>query len=111
MRVAIGIETLLPLGFHLRTRGSSIPGFLHLIGDHEGIMVPAQRLASERNFVLAQGGTIILMRWENSEGDWQCRVTGSMAALSTFLSETAPKPVSFRTERGSKYGPFIAGTN
>ena len=60
---------------------------------------------------LAQGGTIILMRWEGSEGDWQCRVTGSMADLSTFLSEAAPKPVSFRTERGSKYGPFIAGTD
>ena len=60
---------------------------------------------------LAQGGTIILMRWENSEGDWQCRVSGSMAALSTFLSETAPKPVSFRTQRGTKYGPYFAGTN
>ena len=56
---------------------------------------------------LAQGGTVILMRWENSEGDWQARVTGSMAALSTFLSESSPKPVSFRTERGTKYGPFV----
>lgn len=59
---------------------------------------------------LAQGGTIILMRWEGSEGDWEARVSGSMAALSTFFSEAAPKPVSFRTERGSKYGPFIRQT-
>ena len=58
MGLAIGIKALLPLGFHLRTRGSSIPGFSHLIGDHEGIMVPAQRLASERYFVLAQCGTM-----------------------------------------------------
>ena len=57
---------------------------------------------------LAQGGTVIFMRWEGSEGDWSSRVTGSMAALSTFLSEVAPKPVSFRTERGTNYGPFIA---
>ena len=59
---------------------------------------------------LAQGGTIIMMRWEGSEGDWEARVSGSMAALSTFFSEAAPKPVSFRTERGSKYGPFIRQT-
>ena len=59
---------------------------------------------------LAQGGTVIFMRWEGSEGDWQARVSGSMAALSTFLSESSPKPVSFRTERGTKYGPFIATT-
>ena len=59
---------------------------------------------------LAQGGTIILMDWEGSEGVWQCRVSGSMADLSTFLSEAAPKPVTFRTERGTKYGPFFAGT-
>lgn len=57
---------------------------------------------------LAQGGTVILMRWEGSGGDWTCRVTGSMAALSTFLSTVAPKPVAFRTERGTNYGPFIA---
>ena len=57
---------------------------------------------------LAQGGTVILLRWENSQGDWQSRVTGSMAALSTFLSESSTKPVSFRTERGTKYGPFVA---
>ena len=56
---------------------------------------------------LAQGGIVILMRWEGSEGDWQARVGGSMAALSTFLSEVSPKVVTFRTERGTKYGPFI----
>lgn len=59
---------------------------------------------------LAQGGTIILMAWEGSEGDWTARVSGSMADLSTFLSEAAPKPVSFRTERGTKYGPFFNTT-
>jgi len=59
---------------------------------------------------LAQGGTVILMSWEGSEGDWQARVSGSMASLSTFLSETAPKVVTYRTERGTKYGPFIRTT-
>ena len=59
---------------------------------------------------LAQGGTVIIMTWEDSEGDWTARVSGSMADLSTFLSEAAPKPVSFRTERGTKYGPFFNTT-
>ena len=59
---------------------------------------------------LAQGGTVILMAWEGSDGDWEARVSGSMADLSTFLAESSPKPVEFRTERGTKYGPFFPVT-
>lgn len=59
----------------------------------------------------AAAGKVIMMAWEGSEGFWQCRASGSMAALGTFLSEVSPKPVTFRTARGKKYGPFIASSN
>lgn len=58
----------------------------------------------------AAAGKVVMLSWEGSDGYWQCRASGSMAALSTFLSETAPKPVLFRTSRGTSYGPFIATT-
>ena len=54
----------------------------------------------------AAGGEAIVMRWENSEGDWVARMTGPAYELGTFLNETSPKAVSFYT-KGSKYGPFI----
>ena len=54
----------------------------------------------------AAAGSLIYMEWEGSEGKWSARVSGTMAALGTFLQNNAPKLVSFRTARGRKYGPF-----
>ena len=57
----------------------------------------------------AAGGEVIIMRWENSEGDWTARMTGPAYELGSFLNEKSPKAVSFYT-KGSKYGPFIKET-
>lgn len=54
----------------------------------------------------AAAGEVVLMSWDGSEGDWTGRVTGSMSALGIWLVDTSTKPVVFRTERGTKYGPF-----
>ena len=59
----------------------------------------------------AAAGKVIMMAWDGSAGSWQCRASGSMAALSTFLSDVSPKAVTFRTARGTKYGPFIKTSN
>ena len=56
----------------------------------------------------AAAGKKVLLTWEGSEGDWVARVTGAMADFGTFLSQSAPKAVKFRTSRGTKYGPFVA---
>ena len=58
----------------------------------------------------AKGGKIIYMSWESSEGEWTARVSGSMADLGAFLISSAAKTTTFRTQRGTKYGPF-AGVN
>lgn len=58
----------------------------------------------------AAAGKAVMLSWEGSAGSWQCRATGSMAALANFLSDTSPKPVVFRTSRGTSYGPFVAST-
>ena len=55
------------------------------------------------------GGEAILMRWEDSEGWWTARMTGSAWELGTFLNTTALKAVTFKTEQGTPYGPFIKG--
>lgn len=54
----------------------------------------------------AAAGKLIFMEWEGSSGSWSARVTGSMAAFASFLSAAAAKTVSFRTSRGTKYGPY-----
>ena len=54
----------------------------------------------------AAAGKLIYMTWEDSEGTWSARATGSMSRLGTFLNAAAAKPVAFRTSRGTKYGPF-----
>ena len=61
---------------------------------------------ASRNANNAAAGTLIYMEWEGSEGVWSARVTGTMAALGTFLQANAPKLTAFRTARGRKYGPF-----
>ena len=55
----------------------------------------------------AASGKEIMIQWEGSEGAWVARVTGAMADLGTYLRTAAPKIVTFRTSRGTKYGPFV----
>ena len=59
---------------------------------------------------LAAGGEPIEMAWEGSDGYWTARMTGSAWELGTFLNSTAPKAVTFKTDRGVPYGPFIKET-
>lgn len=55
----------------------------------------------------AAAGKQIMIQWDGSEGSWSARVTGAMADLGTYLRTAAPKVVTFRTSRGTKYGPFV----
>lgn len=55
---------------------------------------------------LADGGSVVLVSWQGSEGEWTARVTGSFYNLGTFLQTSATGPSFFRSERGTKYGPF-----
>lgn len=52
------------------------------------------------------GGAVVLMRMANIDGTWTARITGSMAALGDFLNTEAVRATTFRTERGTNYGPF-----
>ena len=54
----------------------------------------------------AASGKIVIMAWDGSEGDWEARVTGSFAGFGVFLAANSPKTVKFRSERGTKYGPY-----
>ena len=56
----------------------------------------------------ASGGEAIQLRWETSDGWWTARLHGSAAAFGTFLAANSPLGVSFKTERGTKYGPFVS---
>lgn len=56
----------------------------------------------------ASGGEAIMMRWEGSDGWWTARLHGSAADFGTFLAATSPTSVAFKTERGTKYGPFVS---
>ena len=58
----------------------------------------------------AAAGTVIYMTWEGSGGDFTGRVSGSMSALATFFTANTKKALTFRTQRGTKYGPFAATT-
>tara|TARA_B100000459_G_C8537503_1_gene183406 strand:- start:209 stop:628 length:420 start_codon:yes stop_codon:yes gene_type:complete len=53
-------------------------------------------------------GTVILMSWEGSGGDFTGRVSGSLAKASKFFEANVKKTLRFRSQRGTKYGPFPA---
>ena len=72
----------------------------------EGIRDYMQWPTSQANNAAA--GKKVFLAFEGSEGQWTVRVTGPMASFADFLSESSPKPVVFRTSRGTKYGPFIS---
>tara|TARA_B100000519_G_C14230640_1_gene432228 strand:- start:842 stop:1267 length:426 start_codon:yes stop_codon:yes gene_type:complete len=95
------LQISIPVASHSRTR---------IIGE------PSSSVAAHnRNYTLwptsqannAASGKAVYMAWEGSDGSWTVRVTGAMAALGDFLLKSSPKIVTFRTTRGTKYGPFI----
>lgn len=55
----------------------------------------------------AASGKQIMIQWDGSAGSWVARVTGAFADLGTYLRTAAPKVVTFRSSRGTKYGPFV----
>ena len=55
---------------------------------------------------LADGGDVVFVSWPDSDGMWTARVTGSFADFGTFLQTNATSPSFFRSQRGTKYGPF-----
>jgi|TARA_B100001939_G_scaffold235387_1_gene202893 hypothetical protein len=59
---------------------------------------------SESGF--ADGGSVVLVSWQGSDGEWTARVNGSFADFGTFLQDNATSPSFFKSQRGTKYGPF-----
>jgi hypothetical protein len=51
-------------------------------------------------------GRLILMSWTGSDGDFSARVTGSFADAGTYFNDNTTKTIEFRSERGTKYGPY-----
>ena len=99
---AVGEEVTSSVKAHTRTRvigGSTTNVAAH---NREYIQWPVSQANN------AAGGKLIYMTWQDSEGSWAARATGSMSVLGTFLNAAAAKPVSFRTARGTKYGPFAS---
>jgi hypothetical protein len=58
----------------------------------------------------AAAGEVVLLSWDGSDGPWTGRVSGSLSALGIFLVANSTKPVAFRSQRGTKYGPFKKDT-
>ena len=58
----------------------------------------------------AASGEVVLLTWDGSDGSWTGRVTGALSSLGIFLVANSTKPVAFRSERGTKYGPFQKDT-
>ena len=54
----------------------------------------------------AAGGLPVMLAWTGSEGEWQCRVSGPLWKLGTFLQSSSPKTVFFHVKGGKQYGPF-----
>lgn len=54
----------------------------------------------------AAAGKKVLLQWSSSAGMWTGRVTGAMADFADFLDSNTSQVVTFRTSRGTKYGPF-----
>ena len=89
---------------HSRTRvigqpASNVTGY-----SYENIQWPTSQANN------AAAGEACLFAWEGSDGDWTGRVTGALSALGVFLAANSTKTVVFRSERGTKYGPFKKGT-
>jgi hypothetical protein len=89
---------------HSRTRvigqpASNVSGY-----SYENIQWPTSQANN------AAAGEAVLFTWDDSDGSWTGRVSGALSALGVFLAANATKTVVFRSERGTKYGPFKKGT-
>ena len=58
----------------------------------------------------AQAGEVIYMTWEGSGGPFTARVTGPLSEAAEFFKTYTSKTLQFRSQRGTKYGPFAAIT-
>ena len=54
----------------------------------------------------AGAGTVILMTWEGSDGAFTARVSGRISSAASYFATYTKKTLAFRTQRGTKYGPF-----
>ena len=98
-----GTETV-SVKSHSRTRvigkpASNVSGY-----SYENIQWPTSQANN------AAAGEACLFAWDGSDGNWTGRVTGALSALGVFLAANSTKTVVFRSERGTKYGPFKKGT-
>ena len=98
-----GTETV-TVKSHSRTRvigqpASNVTGY-----SYENIQWPTSQANN------AAAGEACSFTWEGSEGNWTGRVAGALSALGVFLAANSTKTVVFRSERGTKYGPFKKGT-
>ncbi len=59
---------------------------------------------SEAGF--ASGGTVCFFYWQDEPSGYTARVNGSMYALAEWLKANQFRSTTFRTQRGTKYGPF-----
>lgn len=95
-----GEEVSVTVKTHTRTRviggpATNVPGFTYTY---------KQWPTSQANNAAAGG--VVLLSWDGSDGQWTGRVTGSLSDLGVFLAGNAAEPAVFRSERGTKYGPF-----
>lgn len=96
-----GVETNVSVRQHTRVR---------VIGGPSKTIEPYQYTYKQwpvGSSSLASGGEPIMMAWEGSEGWWTARMSGSAWELGEFLNSSAPVPVTFKTEAGTPYGPFV----
>jgi hypothetical protein len=89
---------------HPRTRVIGQPASQVTGYSYENIQWPTSQANN------AAAGEACLFSWEGSDGTWTGRVTGALSALGVFLAANSTKTVVFRSERGTKYGPFNKGT-
>lgn len=94
-----GTETV-TVKSHSRTRViggpvTSVAGY-----SYENIQWPTSQASN------AAAGKLVLIDWQGSDGVWSAMVTGSFAGFGVFLTANSTKTVKFRSERGTKYGPF-----
>ena len=100
---APGTETV-TVKSHSRTRVIGSPSTNVTGYSYENIQWPTSQANN------AAAGEAVLIAWEGSEGDWTGRVTGALSSFGVFLSANSTKTVVFRSQRGTKYGPFKKGS-
>ena len=85
---------------HTRVRVIGQPATTVTGYSYENIQWPTSQAGN------AAAGKQILIDWQGSDGEWTAMVSGSFAGLGVFLAANSPKTVKFRSERGTKYGPY-----